>query len=120
MTTTINKHISTIEGLEVWFEAEQEHVNMRTHFIDECGWSKEDYAGLKNAKWFSAKVEIHKAGIVLATEYLGCCCYNKVSDFYKEEKGYFQDMVATGIEAAKIELPLLIARQESLLDQLEA
>ena len=52
-----------------------------------------------NILWFVAKVSAMKQGIVLATDYLGGCCYDSVEDFIKD--AYYQDMVDNVITAAK-------------------
>jgi hypothetical protein len=42
--------------------------------------------------YFIARVEAIKCGLVLATDYLGGCCYESVQAFV-DEGGYYQDMV---------------------------
>lgn len=52
--------------------------------------------------YFIARVEAVKCGIVLASDYLGGCCYESVQDFV-DEKGYYQDMVdAVILEAGEM------------------
>ena len=53
-----------------------------------------------NVMWFCAKVSAHKNGILLASDYLGGCCYDDVNDFVKNS-GYYEDMVKTVINEAK-------------------
>jgi hypothetical protein len=49
--------------------------------------------------WFVAKMEVKRAGIVLATDYIGGCCYSSVSDFV--EDGYYEDMISIATEEAE-------------------
>jgi len=115
------RKIETIEGFTVFFEAEKEEVNKRSHFIKECEWSEKDYKGLKGTNWFSAHVQIRKAGLVLSDQYLGCCCYNSVKEFYTTYKNdYFGDMVKEGISEAKLVLPGLINKAQTTLNTLKA
>jgi hypothetical protein len=52
--------------------------------------------------YFSARVEAIKCGLVLATDYLGGCCYESVQAFV-DEGGYYQDMVdAVILEAGEM------------------
>ncbi len=61
--------------------------------------------------WFVAKVEIATRGIVLATEYLGGCCYKDYRDFITES-GYYDDMVEAAIRAADEKLVELCTCKE--------
>lgn len=56
--------------------------------------------------WFCAKVEASIDGHVLATDYLGACCYESVSDFLAD--GYYTDMKETVFENACKEIGNLI------------
>lgn len=88
------KPVKVFGDYVVCFEAEQEEMGMRHHFIDECGWTQEQYREIRGYAWFSAKVTLWKAGIELAAEYLGCCCYETDDEFWtKYECDYFCDMV---------------------------
>ena len=58
--------------------------------------------------WFMAKVTASKNGIVLATEYLGGCCYESVAAFI-EPDGYYTDMRATVADEAKAAIAKLCA-----------
>jgi hypothetical protein len=50
--------------------------------------------------YFIAKVEASKHGVLLATEYLGGCCYDNVEQFVKDGD-YYGDMVAEATKEAK-------------------
>ena len=56
--------------------------------------------------WFVAKVTASKLGIVLGTEYLGGCCYERISEFLNDP--YFVDMVDQAIAEAKNNIQLLV------------
>jgi hypothetical protein len=58
--------------------------------------------------WFCAKVTAHKAGVELADDYLGGCCYASVAEFV-EPGCYYDDMRASVIEQAKAKLAQLAA-----------
>lgn len=45
--------------------------------------------------WFSARVDAYKNGVLLASDYLGCCCYSTYQSFV--ECVYYADMVQTVI-----------------------
>lgn len=83
----------------VCFDAEEEDISAKKHFIEECGWTAQEFKKIRNYKFFSAKVSIFKDGEDLASDYLGCCSYRTVGEFFKEYRGdYFADMVANCVE----------------------
>ena len=88
------------DGFIICFEAHEEDISMRRHFIKECGWSESKYRKIKNYEWFCAEVSAWKNGEKLGNDYLGACCYKAAKDFYTIE-GYFPDMVGRAIEEAK-------------------
>ena len=80
--------------------------------IDPCEYDKgyaieakrqELYAKLNNGEevWFCAAVTASKAGVVLGTDYLGCCHCKSYEDFVTTEAdGYLNDMIRdAGTEA---------------------
>jgi len=92
----------TQDGLIICFEALPEEVDARDHFIQEWGWTEEQFTSIEYLPFFCAMVSAWKDGIEQAVAYLGCCCYEKVSDFYTKYKDdYFKDMVNEVIENAK-------------------
>lgn len=60
--------------------------------------------------WFCAKVDASIDGRVLATDYLGGCCYESVRDFLND--GYYTDMKETVFENACKEIGNLIKWSE--------
>ena len=90
------KPVKVFGDYVVCFEAEEETLGMRHHFIRECGWSEKQFRRIRDYAWFSAKVTLWKAGKELAAEYLGACCYKTEDEFWTEYEGdYFCDMVHT-------------------------
>lgn len=51
-------------------------------------------------EWFMVKVTASKAGVVLAEDYLGCCCSKNVSDFINDW-GSYEEMVTCVMDGAK-------------------
>ena len=98
----MDRYIATVEGFGILFDAEEEYISMRQHFIKECGWTESQYMKIKDCAWFCAKVSAWKDGEELASEYLGFCCYETVEEFYtKYHDDYFADMVREVIVEAK-------------------
>lgn len=56
--------------------------------------------------WFVAKVTAEKCGILLASEYLGGCCYDSVEEFIRDE--YFNDMKEAVVIEAKAAIQRLV------------
>ena len=78
----------------VTFEAQEEEISMREHFVKECGWSAAEFRKIKDCAWFCAAVRLFKDGEEIDCEYLGCCSYKTEKEFYTRYKGdYFADMV---------------------------
>jgi len=90
------------DGFIICFEAEEEDIAMRQHFIKECGWTTEQYEAIEDYAWFSAKVSAWRDGVELGVAYLGACCYETPEEFYTTYKDdYFADMVEDAIAEAK-------------------
>ena len=98
------------DGFIICFEALPEGINMRQHFIKECGWSEKEYRSMarKDPAWFCAEISAWLNGEKLGTSYLGCCCYDSMQDFW-QSSGYLPQMVDEAIEEAK---QVLIKREE--------
>ena len=58
--------------------------------------------------WFIARVQAIKNGIVLGTDYLGCCCYDSYEQFV-EASDYYADMVDNAVTEARETLTKLCA-----------
>ena len=98
----MNRYIETVEGFGILFDAEEEYISMRRHFIKECGWTESQYRKIKDCDWFCAKVSAWKNGEELASTYLGCCCYKTAEDFYTTyHDDYFAGMVREVVAEAK-------------------
>jgi len=50
-------------------------------------------------QWFIARVEAYKNGILLGSDYLGCCLYESYQEFL--EDAYYEDLVAGAIMEAQ-------------------
>ncbi len=86
--------VLAIDDVIITFEAQEEEMSARTHFIKECGWTESQFRKIKDYPFFCAKVSAWKDGKELATEYLGCCSYKTEEEFYTTYKSdYFADMV---------------------------
>jgi hypothetical protein len=59
-----------------------------------------------DVQYFIAKVVALKAGITLAEEYLGWCCYETYDEFIAD--AYFEDMVSNAVETAKAAITRLL------------
>ena len=98
----MGRYIEIVEGFGILFDAEEEYISMRQHFIKECGWTESQYRKIKDCAWFCAKVSAWKNGEELASTYLGCCCYKTVEEFYtKYHDDYFAQMVQDVVAEAK-------------------
>lgn len=88
-------------GFIISFEAQEEDVSARRHFIKECGWTESGFRTIKDFAWFCAKVSAWKNGVELGTAYLGCCSYKTEAEFYTKYKDdYFAQMVNEAIDEA--------------------
>lgn len=91
--TTI--HTETAHGFDIVLSITDEIESPRDMFDD----TEEAMAELCKAidsgslAWFTARVQAFKAGVLLASEYIGGCLYASPIDFLKD--GYYADMVAT-------------------------
>ncbi len=109
--------VETVDGLDIYFEEREEWASPQEHFPE-----KEDEELIKriynnDVAWFTAKVSACFDGIELSADYLGACCYDEASDFYKKYKSdYYSDMRKEVIESAK----KVIKKMAALLpDELE-
>lgn len=98
--------VKTIDGFNIYFEALEEHMPLSELLPEEPEEQLQEI--YENNVIFCAKVSAEKAGIELASEYLGGCIYKTEEEFYKTEGCYFDDMVSTVISEAKKEIPNII------------
>lgn len=54
---------------------EEEYINAKDLFINECDWSVESYKTIKDYYWFSAKITAFMGKVEIHSVYLGCNCY---------------------------------------------
>lgn len=77
-------------------------MNARYHFINELGWSKEEFKKISNWYWFTAKVTAYMGLIECGDNYLGCCCHSTLKDVLDSElSGYLPDMIHEAIQEAE-------------------
>jgi hypothetical protein len=65
-------------------------------------------------EWFAVRVEAYQQGILLGTDFLGCCLYERRSDFISD--AYYEDMVYNAIKEAKSNLTTLLANSQANLN----
>lgn len=95
-------HEETVDGFVIRFHAHEEDESPRGQFTLENGEDDEellkDIAAGRYA-WFAVECTASKCGVELATDWLGCCCYETYADFMTPD-GYAADMRATVIAEA--------------------
>ena len=81
----------TRDGFTIHAYAAPEDTNPNDQFDD----NGETAEAISNGtyEWFMVKVTASKAGVELAEDYLGGCCYKNISDFISEPDGYYADMI---------------------------
>lgn len=102
-------HEENYEGFTIRFYVEPEDESPRGQFMNEDGSDDEEIlAKIEDGtyEWFCVKVTASKAGVELATDYLGGCCYASYEDFLTPD-GYAADMRATVVEEARKTLAAL-------------
>ena len=57
-------------------------------------------------EWFAVRIEAYKQGILLGTDFLGCCLYESQKEFLVGD--YYEDMVYSAITEAKSNLAKLL------------
>ena len=94
-------HVMDKDGFEIHFEALPEDISKHEHFVNQCGWTEEEFTEYQGYTWFCAKVSAHKAGIELCSVYL----YETEAAFYTADvDGIFANMVNEAITEAKAKL----------------
>lgn len=104
--------VKTVKGFDIYFEALEENISLRELLPEE---TEDDLQEIeRNNAIFCAKVTAEKAGVELASDYLGGCIYENEEDFYiRYENEYFADMVNTVVNEAEKELSNLIKELQS-------
>lgn len=91
--------VLTFGDFVVCFEAQEEEMSARNHFVNECGWTAAQFRKIKDYPFFCACVTIWKDGEELAADYLGACSYETASEFFTRYRSdYFADMVASCVD----------------------
>lgn len=110
--------LGSVDGFKFVLSFEPEDMSMKDHFINQCGWSLDDYKSIENNYWFCAKVTAYKGKIACGDAYLGGNCYkNKkevLSDFKLTNDSPIWDNVQTllsGYGAQMIQDAMLEAKQ---------
>ena len=96
-------HTEQFEGFNISVYALEEFVDPRGSFAsgdDDSDAETIDAIARGDLTWFCAKVTASKNDIELASDYLGCCCYNSMAEFI-DEAGYYGDMRATVVAMAR-------------------
>lgn len=101
-------HEEQSEGFTIRFHAMPEYSHPRDSFDDTCHDIAEICRKIDNGTyvWFVAKVTASKAGVELASDYLGACLYDSYQQFVTDN-GYYADMKARVIEEAKQTIHIL-------------
>ena len=101
-------HTENCDGFDISFYALPEESHPRDSFDDTCHDITEICRKIDNGTfaWFIAKVTASKAGIELASDYLGGCLYESCKQFVTDND-YYADMKARVIEEAKQTIHIL-------------
>lgn len=95
-------HAEYCDGFDIRFYALPEESHPRYSFDDSVDDIADICRKIDNGTyvWFVAKVTASKAGVELASDYLGGCLYDSYQQFVTDN-GYYADMKARVIEEAK-------------------
>lgn len=99
--------ICTQEGFTLKLSFEKEDMDPRDHFLNVCGWSKEQYSEVKNLYWFTAKVTAYKGKIECGSAYLGGNAYKTLKEVLGDNpqetglSGYMPQLIEEAIDDAK-------------------
>ena len=102
-------HTEEIQGFNIVFSITHEDSHPKDCFDYEEEEMRElcDKIDRGDYSWFIARVEAHKNGVLLGTDYLGGCLYENPMHFVKQSSDYYSDMVENVINEAKNTLELL-------------
>lgn len=105
--------VKEVEGFKIYFEALEEYISLSELLPEE---TEEQLKEIENSNViFCAKVTAKKAGVELASDYLGGCIYEDEEDFYTKYKDdYFADMVETVVSEAKEKVKELIQQLQTI------
>lgn len=94
----------TVSGFEIIFSITDENDSPNYHFADNGETARLVETG--KLAWFISRVEARRAGVILATEYLGGCCYENPLEFF-DDGSYYGDMKASVIHQAHQTIEIL-------------
>ena len=98
-------HAETRDGFDIVLSVAPEETDPRDHFDDDGETAQAIADG--QYEWFVARVEAQRDGITLGTDYIGGCCYERASDFYRAPSDYYADMMTRAIDEAHATLARL-------------
>ena len=108
-------HTEEVDGFTVkWFRCEEDATPGESFNYDDEQMA-ELYRDIDagQLEWFAVRVSAYKAGVELADDYLGGCCYESFAAFLAESEngceGYATDMRANVIRDAKAKIAELCA-----------
>ena len=106
----IDQTICTQEGFIIKLLFEKEDIDPKEHFLNVCGWSKEQYLGVKNLYWFTAKVTAYIGRLECGVAYLGGNAYETLEEVLGDNpqetglSGYMPQLIEEAIDDAKANL----------------
>ncbi len=80
------------------------------HFLNVCGWSKDQYYEIRNLFWFTAKVTAYMGKIECGSAYLGGNAYKTLKEVLGDNpqetglSGYMSQLIEEAIDDAKANL----------------
>ena len=98
-------HSEEREGFTIKCYALPEDIDPRDSFDPELEAEFDTFGKIERGEltWFCACVTASKAGVELASDYLGCCCYETFADFIQPDS-YYTDMRKQVITDAKTKI----------------
>ena len=114
--------ILTFGEYVVTFEAQEEEISARHHFVSEFGWTAAQFRRIENFPFFCAHVVLWRNGEEVADTYLGACCYKTEREFFTRYAGdYFADMVYECADESKdLALVAMVATWRDSLRKVKA
>lgn len=95
--------ITTSNGFLITLRFEDEHMNAKDHFCNECGWEIDEYKKIADYYWFSVNVIATKDGYTVGSAYLGGNCYKNKKEVLGTSietclAGYMPQLIDEAIE----------------------
>ena len=106
--------VKQIDGFDIYFKALEDSDYDFDMMEDSDAQETKDSIESGELILFTAKITAEKAGIELASDYLGGCIYESEEDFYiKYKDEYFADMVENVLAEAKPKVIELISELQA-------